>query len=278
MHDVTKADGYRPMSNLHDILASATAGQYFTALVVLFGVYWLLSIIGFKQRSSYRLFYKRPRFPRLWNTAAWLFFGAAALSVFEFYAAGAVTWPDGIIRNADSYARSAYSYASDEVQALELNKEEPSQLFTPEQPTQLATAEIPKGAMPAKVNYVTDGDTVKVSTSEGKLKIRLQGIDAPEKDQRYGRTSTRKLKGLLTSTIYLDVDGKDRYGRTIATLYRDDGVNINAAMVCGGHAWWYKRYARFDSELRDCQRDARAASLGLWAAAEPVAPWEWRKR
>ena len=267
------------MSNLYDIIASATAGQYFTALVVMFGVYWLLSVIGFKQRGAYRLFYKRPRFPRLWNTAAWLFFGAAALSVFEFYAAGAVTWTDGIIRTADSYARSAYSYASDEVQALELGKEQPVQLTTSkEQPLHLATSKIPAGTIPARVTYVTDGDTVKASTSEGKLTIRLQGIDAPEKDQRYGKTSTRKLKGLLTSTIHLDIDGKDRYGRTIATLYRDDGVNINATMVCGGHAWWYERYARFDSELRDCQKDAQAERLGLWAAAEPVAPWDWRKR
>ncbi len=48
------------MSNLYDIIASAAAGQYFTALVVMFGVYWLLSVSGFKQKGAYRLFYKRP--------------------------------------------------------------------------------------------------------------------------------------------------------------------------------------------------------------------------
>ena len=86
------------------------------------------------------------------------------------------------------------------------------------------------------------------------------------------------LGGLLDRTVYVEEKDKDRYGRVVAVLWSADGTNANAAMVCGGHAWWYKRYARFDSELRDCQKEAQAESLGLWAAAEPVGPWEWRKR
>ena len=190
---------------------------------------------------------------------------ATALPVYEFYALGSVTWPDKAVRTADEYARSAYSYVLDEVQSLKVDL------------SQIVTSEIPIGAIPAKVIYVTDGDTVKVSTSEGKLAIRLQGIDAPEKNQRYGKTSTRALKGLLTSTIYLDVDGKDRYSRTIATLYRDDGVNINASMVCAGHAWWYKRYAPTNRELSSCQAYAIENELGLWKGYDPIPPWEFRR-
>jgi len=253
------------MSNLPDIITNATTGQYFAVLVVLLGVYGLLSVIGVKPRGTYWLFYKRPRFPRLWSSAAWLFLCATALSVYEFYAVGSVMWPDEVVRSADKYARSAYSYVVDEVQALRVDV------------SQQVTSEVPEGAIAATVTYVTDGDTVKVSTSEGKLTIRLQGIDAPEKNQRYGKTSTRALKGLLTSTIYLDVDGKDCYSRTIATLYRDDGVNINASMVCAGHAWWYKRYAPTNSELSSCQGYAIENELGLWKGYDPIPPWEFRR-
>ena len=53
---------------------------------------------------------------------------------------------------------------------------------------------------------------------------------------------------------------------------------MNLEMVCDGHAWWYKQYARFDSDLKDCQESAQEARLGLWAYDEPVEPWVWRKR
>jgi len=109
------------MSNLPDIITNATTGQYFAVLVVLLGVYGLLSVIGVKPRGTYWLFYKRPRFPRLWSSAAWLFLCATALSVYEFYAVGSVTWPDEVARSADKYARSAYSYIVDEVQALRVD-------------------------------------------------------------------------------------------------------------------------------------------------------------
>ena len=54
--------------------------------------------------------------------------------------------------------------------------------------------------------------------------------------------------------------------------------NDRMVVGCGGHAWWYERYARLDSALEDCQESAQAARLGLWAYHDPIAPWVWRKQ
>ena len=68
----------------------------------------------------------------------------------------------------------------------------------------------------------------------------------------------------------------DRFNRTVGTVYLDD-TNVNLAMVAGGHAWWYRRYAPHDRLLEAAQRGAREADLGLWALPDPVPPWEWRR-
>ena len=253
------------MESLITNITSATENLYTAHLLAMFGVYCLITILWL--RPSWWVFRERPRFPRLWNSAAWLFIGAATLSIYEFYAAGAVTWPDKIIRTGDAYARNAYGFVSAEIQSLQ------------DQPATTAPqkAALPRSAVKARVTHVTDGDTIKVSAEGEKLTIRLQGIDAPEKNQQYGSTSTRRLKSMLPRTIYLDKESTDRYGRTIATLYSEDGVNINARMVCEGHAWWYKRYARFDTELSNCQETAMQNKLGLWRSDEPIPPWEFRR-
>ena len=70
----------------------------------------------------------------------------------------------------------------------------------------------------------------------------------------------------------------DRYGRLVGVIYTPEGVNVNEAMVCNGSAWWYSRYAKFDSGLRKCQAKAKEEGLGLWADDDPMAPWDWRRR
>jgi endonuclease YncB( thermonuclease family) len=70
----------------------------------------------------------------------------------------------------------------------------------------------------------------------------------------------------------------DRYKRTVAEIILPDGRNLNQELVRAGLAWWYQRYARRETVLRDLERDARAAKRGLWADPQgPVPPWEWRK-
>ena len=121
---------------------------------------------------------------------------------------------------------------------------------------------------------VIDGDTIKLSDG---TRVRLHGIDAPERNQPYGNKATRELTRLLGSSVYVETADIDRYGRTIAVLWTSDGVNVNLEMVCIGAAWWYEKFARRAAKLRECQELARENNQGLWDS-DPIAPWKWRRR
>lgn len=121
---------------------------------------------------------------------------------------------------------------------------------------------------PAEKVVVIDGDTVKV----GSEKIRLAEIDAPEVSQRFGMQSKNYLAHLVEGkSVKVDRNGKDLYGRTIATLYVD-GKNINAVMVENGMAWSYR-----SANMRRLELKARHNKAGLWQDASPVRPSEYRK-
>lgn len=127
--------------------------------------------------------------------------------------------------------------------------------------------------MEAVVTKVTDGDTIEA----GGRDVRLQGIDAPERDQPHGNQATASLKSLiLHRRVRLDVRGTDQYGRLIAVAYTE-GRNVNRWLVEQGHAWEYDRYSE-DPALGPLERKARRADRGLWASESPIPPWEWRHR
>jgi endonuclease YncB( thermonuclease family) len=130
-----------------------------------------------------------------------------------------------------------------------------------------------------KVTKEKDGDTFVLKDSAGKSHtIRLHGVDTREKNQPHGRNATKFLKKRIAGEqVGVETHGKGYHGRTIGTVYVD-GVNVNTELVCVGHGWWYKRYALTALELTSCEKSARADKLGLWADADPVPPWEWRRR
>jgi endonuclease YncB( thermonuclease family) len=132
---------------------------------------------------------------------------------------------------------------------------------------------------PARVVGVVDGDTLGVSRKEGgTLKVRLYGIDCPEKKQRYGKEARRLAHRLSYGRIVLiESHGKYRYGRTIRKVILPGGKNLNLELVRAGACWWYRRYAPKDETLRQMEAEAREARRGLWANPKPVPPWEWRK-
>ena len=137
-------------------------------------------------------------------------------------------------------------------------------------------AEVPSDAVQFKLKRISDGDTV-VTTED--IRIRLWGIDTPERDQRYGSDATEALTQMLNNQrLYLETKDVDRYGRTVGVIYTANGDEINLEMVCDGHAWWYERYAKKATDYEQCQEDARKNNRGLWADEEPVAPWDWRRR
>jgi micrococcal nuclease len=128
----------------------------------------------------------------------------------------------------------------------------------------------------AKVIAVMDGDTVMVLGEQGrKLKIRLANIDAPEKEQAFGKQSRDSLLQMLgRKRVQIDSRAVDQYGRIIG-LVSVDGLDINQAQVKRGYAW--AGTGRASSSYADLQDEARQAGLGLWVQADPQAPWQWRK-
>ncbi len=122
-----------------------------------------------------------------------------------------------------------------------------------------------------------DGDTIEVLHSLRTERIRLHGVDAPEKSQAFGSRARQITAGLVFGRIVtVREKGRDRYGRTLAEIVLPDGRILNRELVASGFAWHYKRYSS-DLGLARLEETARAQKRGLWVDAHPVAPWEFRR-
>lgn len=146
--------------------------------------------------------------------------------------------------------------------------------------------------MTCRIVGVADGDTLTCLTADKKQeRIRLRGIDAPERKQPYGARSTQSLSDLTfgkTATVHWN--SRDRWGRVIGTVWVEPadcircGPTLDAgrAQLASGMAWWFKRYAkqqpleeRLSYEFEE--KEARARSVGLWSEPHAIPPWDWRK-
>lgn len=131
---------------------------------------------------------------------------------------------------------------------------------------------------------VIDGDTIEVLREGRAVRIRLQGIDCPEKAQAFGAKAKEATSDLVYGKqVLVKVTGEDRYGRMLADVYVDAtnttnefGAWLNKALVATGMAWHYKQYSQ-DQDLGYAEQTARRMKIGLWDDSEPVAPWLWRK-
>jgi micrococcal nuclease len=130
--------------------------------------------------------------------------------------------------------------------------------------------------MTGTVVGVHDGDTVTVLVDRHQVKCRLANIDAPELRQPFGYRSKQALSDLVyRQVVHIEDEGGDRYGRRIC-LIRTDRGEANREMVREGMAWTYQHY-NHDPQLPGEEIQARTEHRGLWADANPEAPWEWRK-
>ena len=139
------------------------------------------------------------------------------------------------------------------------------------------------GTIEGRVVGVADGDTVTVlDASKVQHKIRLAGIDAPEKAQPFGNRSKQSLSDLVFGKSVMVETGKtDRYGREVGKI-NVNGMDANLEQVKRGMAWHYKAYEREQSAsdrtaYGAAETEARAAKLGLWQDKEQMPPWQWRK-
>jgi micrococcal nuclease len=133
-------------------------------------------------------------------------------------------------------------------------------------------------AFEATVVSVADGDTLTVLRDQTQVRIRLHGIDAPEKGQPFG-TRAKAFTAELAHGLRVRVEptDRDRYGRVVADVILPDGRNLNRELIRAGLAWWFRRYAPKDGELARLEDEARGARRGLWADPHPVPPWDWRR-
>jgi endonuclease YncB( thermonuclease family) len=135
---------------------------------------------------------------------------------------------------------------------------------------------------PCKVVKITDGDTIHVlDQSRVKHKIRLMGIDTPEKKQAFGQKAKQNLSNLIAGQfIEVEYKKRDRYGRILGKLLKN-GQDINLQQVKDGFAWHYKKYQKEQSKLdralySSAEIEARKNRIGLWSAPA-VAPWGYRR-
>ncbi len=127
---------------------------------------------------------------------------------------------------------------------------------------------------------VADGDTLRLQTDRTRLKVRLWGIDAPERAQPYGKASQISLGELcMRKSASVEVRDVDRYGRIIGVV-TCEGTEANRTQLERGLAWVYRSFVPPGPELDDLvvmETQARAAGVGLWSEAEPVEPWTFRR-
>ena len=143
----------------------------------------------------------------------------------------------------------------------------------------LATAWLLACSLPAysaEITYFYDGDTVKILDNGQEFKLRINDIDAPEKNQSYGKKSRRALMQLCEfGEFQAQITGQDKYGRKLGKLVCH-GEDASLYMVQNGYAWFYAHYSN-DGNLAFAQQQARNNGLGLWRSKQQTEPWIWRK-
>jgi endonuclease YncB( thermonuclease family) len=125
---------------------------------------------------------------------------------------------------------------------------------------------------------VVDGDTFDLKSGNNKMRIRIFGIDSPERGQAFNIKAKEFTAGLIAGKdVRVVIHNKDRYGRFVGEVYLSDGTYVNAEIVKAGYAWHFKRYSD-DEELAQGEHEARAGKRGLWLDENPIPPWEFRRR
>lgn len=127
-----------------------------------------------------------------------------------------------------------------------------------------------------KVIKVIDGDTYDLLVDTTTMRIRMDGIDAPERGMPFYKVAKEYLGDLCVGqNIKIITTKKDRYKRFIANSYLENGSSLSLLMVKAGMAWHFKKYSN-DVELSDAELEAKSKRIGLWFDENPTPPWEWR--
>jgi micrococcal nuclease len=128
-----------------------------------------------------------------------------------------------------------------------------------------------------KVTRIIDGDSILVTDGKGvEYEVQLEGIDAPEPKQDFGKEATDALsKWIKDKSVKVTWKSKDNFDRVLAQVYEGE-KHINMEMLKSGMAWHFKRYNK-EETLAKAEAEAKEAKKGLWAKDSPKAPWDYRK-
>jgi endonuclease YncB( thermonuclease family) len=148
----------------------------------------------------------------------------------------------------------------------------------------LVAGNLSAATLQGKVVHIADGDTITVlDATNTQHKIRLQGIDAPEKAQAFGQRSKQSLHQLVHSMqVSVEFQKKDKYGRTVGKVVFN-GLDVCLEQIKLGMAWHYKHYeSEQTKEDRETYAQAelatQAQALGLWKDKNTIPPWEYRRQ
>jgi endonuclease YncB( thermonuclease family) len=143
-----------------------------------------------------------------------------------------------------------------------------------------------------RVVRTSDGDTLIVLLDRRQVKVRINGIDAPEKRQAFGEKFKQSLARMaFQKDARLECHKKDQYGRNVCKVWVQPSdcsscgqtLDVGHAQVIAGMAWWFRRYIK-EQTLEDrgryesSEKEARLRRLGLWNDPHPIPPWEWRRQ
>lgn len=128
-----------------------------------------------------------------------------------------------------------------------------------------------------KVVGIIDGDTYDILLEGNKtVRVRMEGIDAPEKGMPFYKAAKKHLSDLCFSKqVTLKNTGTDNHDRTLAFSYLEDGTELSHEMLKAGLAWHFIKY-NSDSDLAQLETEARNAKIGLWSIDNPMPPWDNR--
>jgi len=129
-----------------------------------------------------------------------------------------------------------------------------------------------------KVISIIDGDTYDLLIEDNRtIRIRMEGIDAPEKGMPFYKVSKNYLGKLcFGKQVKFKSSGKDIHDRNLGFTYLEDGTELCHEMIRTGLAWHYKKY-NSDENLSSLELEARNAKIGIWENDNPMPPWENRK-
>lgn len=131
-------------------------------------------------------------------------------------------------------------------------------------------------AFALEITYFYDGDTVRIKDSASEYKLRITDIDAPERNQSYGKKSRRALMQFCkNANVNVYISGVDKYQRNLGKLHCNN-QDVSLFMLKNGHAWFNRRYS-MDYTLDLAEQEARKNKLGLWNTQQQTPPWVWRK-